>query len=222
MLDLGLNYLARSLSAKIGGDLAPFPGFPFEEWVGEVVIFEPGQGLVGQLPYFLGGLVAGQFGADAPLFDPQQGVARVGVDGAVFALLVQQPERLDNGQKLAQVVGAVAERSPVEQRFAAGGLDATILQVKLIVPAGRIHANAPADDFRRQHSRPVRFADVLLPAIFKGGPGHRFGGKGFVFGLRVAVDLLGARGPGWVDTRLAPFPDNVEFGFSQDDLLQGC
>jgi len=71
----------------------------------------------------------GEFGVGLFLFDPTDGRSGVGVNGDRAALLVEQSQGVNDGQKLADVVGAVGIRTFQKQLLLRGQIDALVFHV---------------------------------------------------------------------------------------------
>ena len=113
-------------SPKICWHLAPLFGLPLEEGdVGVVVAVEPLLGALDELEKLFGARCTLEAGATLVGFDPQKGVATIGVDGHGEALPLEEGEGVDDGEELSDVVGAV-DGAEVEYFLACAQIDATI------------------------------------------------------------------------------------------------
>ena len=76
------------LSAEVGGDFAPFLGFPLDDGVAVVVGLKPSLGAGDDLEQ---GLCLGrtlQLGLTLTLLNPEDGIVGVGIDGLVVKTLL--------------------------------------------------------------------------------------------------------------------------------------
>ena len=102
-------------AAEVGGNLAPGVGVPLEDGVGDGVGLYPAVGAGEELED--AGVACGvlELGAGAAVAHPGLGDAAVAVDGgACVAALCQEGGGVDDGEILADVVGAIVEGAKVE------------------------------------------------------------------------------------------------------------
>ncbi len=128
-----------SLSSEIGWNLAPFLRLPFYNRYGDGVVrgaFGSGDDLI-EL-FGLGSAL--QFGLALFLAYPELGIHAVAINYLVGnALLLHQGEGVDDGEKLADVVGAV-DRTIVENLGTGLKVDALVFHRTGIAGTGGIHS----------------------------------------------------------------------------------
>ena len=129
-----------SFSSEIGRNLAPLLRFPFKDRNGDGVGAEPILGTGDDLIELLGLRSALQFGLALLLAYPELGIHAVAVDYLVGnALLCHQGEGVDDGEELADVVGAV-DRTIVENLGAGLKVDALVFHRTRIAGTGCIYS----------------------------------------------------------------------------------
>ena len=129
-----------SLSSKIGWNLAPFLRFPFYNRYVDGVGAEPVLGSGDDLIELFGLGSALQFGLALFLAYPELGIHAVAINYLVGnALLLHQGEGVDDGEKLADVVGAV-DRAIVENLGTGLKVDALVFHRTGIAGTGGIHS----------------------------------------------------------------------------------
>ena len=129
-----------SFSSEIGRNLAPLLRFPFKDRNGDGVGAEPILGTGDDLIELLGLRSALQFGLALFLVYPELGIYAVAVDYLVGnAFLVHQGEGVDDGEELADVVGAV-DRTIVENLGAGLKVDALVFHRTRIAGTGSIYS----------------------------------------------------------------------------------
>ena len=127
-------------SSEIGRNLAPFLRFPFKDRNGDGVGAEPILGTGDDLIELLGLRSALQFGLALLLAYPELGIHAVAIDYLVGnALLCHQGEGVDDGEELADVVGAV-DRTIVENLGAGLKIDALVFHRTRIAGTGSIYS----------------------------------------------------------------------------------
>ena len=135
--------------SEISRNFAPAPGFPFEQ--GDVcigIVLQPGLGACDEAEELFRARRPGQFGATLLAFHPKHGVTAVGVDCEINALLLEQGEGMNNGEKLSDIVRPVngTEMKYLLSRFE---IDATIFHLSWISRTGGINGERVDGDFRR-------------------------------------------------------------------------
>ena len=129
-----------SFSSEIGWNLAPFLRFPFKDRDGDGVGAEPVFGTGDDLIELLGLRSALQFGLALFLVYPELGIHADAVDYLVGnAFLSHQGEGVDDGEELADVVGAV-DRTIVENLRTSLKINALVFHRTGISGAGCIHS----------------------------------------------------------------------------------
>ena len=129
-----------SFSSEICRNLAPFLRFPFKDRDGDGVGAEPVFGTGDDLIELLGLRSALQFGLALLLVYPELGIHAVAVDYLVGnAFLGHQSEGVDDGEELADVVGAV-DRTIVENLRTSLKINALVFHRTGISGAGCIHS----------------------------------------------------------------------------------
>ena len=229
---------ARGLfSTEIGGNFTPLVGFPFQDGIGDTVRLEPGFGAGNHFVELFGARGARQLRATLLAAHPRNGGGRIGINGHFRALLVQEGEGVDDGEKLADVVRAVdgaemkdlarfgEEDAAVFHRTGiagAGGVDTERLEAHFGQHLGRGHVDGADTESRR--GRRLRGSgggalgrtmgwDVLLGFIGRGILRFVAGGEGFVTRTGKTLDLFATLVPRGVDSGDAAAPNDVELGF---------
>ena len=129
-----------SFSSEIGRNLAPLLRFPFKDRNGDGVGAEPILGTGDDLIELLGLRSALQFGLALLLAYPELGIHAVAIDYLVGnAFLVHQGEGVDDGEELADVVGAV-DRTIVENLSSGLKIDALVFHRTRIAGTGSIYS----------------------------------------------------------------------------------
>ena len=129
-----------SFSSEIGRNLAPLLRFPFKDRNGDGVGAEPILGTGDDLIELLGLRSALQFGLALLLAYPELGIHAVAIDYLVGnALLCHQGEGVDDGEELADVVGAV-DRTIVENLGAGLKVDALVSHRTRIAGTGCVYS----------------------------------------------------------------------------------
>ena len=129
-----------SLSSEIGWNLAPLLRFPLKDRYGDGVAAEPVFGTGDDLIELLGLRSALQFGLALFLAYPELGIHAVAINYLVGnALLLHQGEGVDDGEKLADVVGAV-DRTIMENLGTGLKVDALVFHRTGIAGTGGIHS----------------------------------------------------------------------------------
>ena len=129
-----------SFSSEICRNLAPLLRFPFKDRDGDGVGAEPVFGTGDDLIELLGLRSALQLGLALLLVYPELGIHAVAVDYLVGnAFLGHQGEGVDDGEKLADVVGAV-DRTIVENLGTGLKVDALVFHRTWIAGTGGIHS----------------------------------------------------------------------------------
>ena len=129
-----------SLSSEIGWNLAPFLRFPFYNRYVDGVGAEPVLGSGDDLVELFGLGSALQFGLALFLAYPELGIHAVAINYLVGnALLLHQGEGVDDGEKLADVVGAV-DRTIMENLGTGLKVDALVFHRTRIAGTGGIHS----------------------------------------------------------------------------------
>ena len=129
-----------SFSSEIGRNLAPFLCIPFHDRYGNRMGAEPVFGTGNYLIEPLGLRSAKQLGLALLLVYPDLGIYAIAVDYlAGNALLCHQGEGVDDGEELADVVGAV-DRTIVENLSAGLKVDALVFHRTRIAGTGGIHS----------------------------------------------------------------------------------
>ena len=129
-----------SFSSEIGRNLAPFLCIPFHDRYGNRMGAEPVFGTGDDLIELLGLRCAKQLGLALLLVYPDLGIYAVAVDYLVGnALLFHQGEGVDDGEELADVVGAV-DRTIVENLGAGLKVDALVFHRTRIAGTGSIYS----------------------------------------------------------------------------------
>ena len=96
------------LSAEISGNFAPFSCFPFHDRVAVSMRFQPLFGARDNLIELLCLWCALQLCFTLLLFDPQNGVVTVRINGFLrVSLFPQQGQRMHDSQELSYVIGAM-------------------------------------------------------------------------------------------------------------------
>ena len=129
-----------SLSSEIGWNLAPFLRLPFYNRYVDGVGAEPVFGSGDDLVELFGLGCALQFGLALFLAYPELGIHAVAINDLVGnAFLLHQGEGVDDGEKLADVVGAV-DRTIVENLSASLKVDALVFHRTRISGTGCIYS----------------------------------------------------------------------------------
>jgi len=129
-----------SFSSEIGRNLAPLLRFPFKDRDGYGVGAEPILGTGDDLIELLGLRSTLQFGLALFLAYPELGIHAVAINYLVGnALLLHQGEGVDDGEKLADVVGAV-DRTIMENLGTGLKVDALVFHRTGIAGTGGIHS----------------------------------------------------------------------------------
>ena len=129
-----------SFSSEIGWNLAPLLRFPLKDRYGDGVAAEPVFGTGDDLIELFGLGSALQFGLALFLAYPELGIHAVAIDYLVGnALLCHQGEGVDDGEELADVVGAV-DRTIVENLGAGLKVDALVFHRTRIAGTGCIYS----------------------------------------------------------------------------------
>ena len=135
----GLSQLL-SLPSEVGWYLAPFLGFPLEDRDGDIVGAKPILGTGDNLVELFGLWSALQLGLALFLGHPELGIHAITVDGLVGdASLCHQGKGMDDGKKLADIVGAV-DRTIVENLCTSLKINALVFHWTGISGAGCIHS----------------------------------------------------------------------------------
>ena len=135
-----LRFPRLSFSSEVGWNLAPFLRIPFKDRHGDGVSAEPILGTGDDLIELLGLRSALQLGLALLLVYPELGIHAVAVDYLVGdAFLGHQSEGVDDGEELADVVGAV-DRTIVENLCTSLKVNALIFHWTGISGAGCIHS----------------------------------------------------------------------------------
>lgn len=138
------------LVAEVGGNLAPFLGFPFDDGNGGMVGGEPSLGTGYEFVGFGCRVIAHEFGLAMLVAHPEDGVVRVGVDGLIaYALLVHEGQGVYDGKEFADVVGAT-DGAEVEDLRPCGQVDALIFHRSWVSGAGGVHSPRVCSHLRRQ------------------------------------------------------------------------
>ena len=134
----GLSQLL-SLPSEVGWNLAPFLGFPLEDRDGDIVGAKPILGTGDNLVELFGLWSALQLGLALFLGQPELGIHAITVDGLVGdASLCHQGKGMDDGKKLADIVGAV-DRTIVENLCASLKVDALVFHRTGVSRTSGIH-----------------------------------------------------------------------------------
>lgn len=168
---------------------------------------------------------------------PRNGGGRIGINGHFRALLVEEGEGMDDGEKFADVVRAVdgaemKDLAPLGEEDAAvfhrtgiagaGGVDTERLEAHFGQDLGRGHANG-ADAGSRQGRRlrgsgfgtcgRTMGRDVLFGFVGRGILRFVAGGEGFITRTGKTLDLFATLVPRGVDSGDVAAPNDVELGF---------
>lgn len=146
--------MLSTFTAKIGRHLAPFFSFPFHYGIVIVMGDEPMFGAGNDAEELLRLWCERQFGLALALLHPKNGVVTVGVDGLLQSMPLHQSEGMDDGEKLAYVVGAV-DGAEMENSLPRGKVYALIFHGARIAAASRIHSPSICADLHRQRQHCV-------------------------------------------------------------------
>lgn len=198
---------------------------------------EPGFGAGDHFVELFGARGARQLRATLFAAHPRNGGGRIGINGHFRALLVEEGEGMDDGEKFADVVRAVdgAEMknlAPLGEKDAAvfhrtgiagaGGVDTERLEAHFGQDLGRGHANGAHTGSRRGGRLRgsgdgalgrTMGRDVLLGFVGRGILRFVAGGEGFVTRTGKTLDLFTTLVPRGVDSGDATAPNDVELGF---------
>ena len=131
-------------------------GFPFQDGIGDAMCLEPGLGAGNHFVELFGARGARQLRATLFAAHPRNGGGRIGINGHFRALLVEESEGMDDGEKFADVVRAVdgaemKDLAPLGEKDAAvfhragiagaGGVDTERLEAHFGQDLGRGHVH---------------------------------------------------------------------------------
>ena len=212
-------------------------GFPFQDGIGDAVRLEPGFGAGNHFVELFGARGARQLRATLFAAHPRNGGGRIGINGHFRALLVEEGEGMDDGEKFTDVVRAVdgaevKNLAPLGEKDAAvfhrtgisgaGGVDTERLEAHFGQDLGRGHANG-ADTGSRRGGRlrgsgfgtcgGTMGRDVLLGFVGRGILRFVARGEGFVTRTGKTLDLFATLVPRGVDSGDAAAPNDIELGF---------
>ena len=216
----------RLFPAVIGGDFTPGLGLPFQHPVGVGVLHQPILRPGDQLEDRGVSIVLKEFGLALLDLHPLDGDGRIGVNGVVPAAFFAFRQRVDDGQELANVVGAIFEGPLAEQFLARGGVHAVVFHRPGVADRRGIHAVAVGDwAAKGAQGSLVRLGSPLSFIVRVGGLQGRFGSRagveGLIFGALEAVHLRGAFPPGGEDPGFPALPDHVVTGFWHQVFISG-
>ena len=212
-------------------------GFPFQDGIGDTVRLEPGFGAGNHFVELFGARGARQLRATLFATHPRNGGGRIGINGHFRALLVEEGEGMDDGEKFTDVVRAVdgAEMknlAPLGEEDAAvfhrtgiagaSGVDTERLEAHFGQDLGRGHVDG-AHTGSRWGGRlrgsgggtggGTGGTNVLLGVVGLGILRFVARGEGFVTRTGKTLDLFATLVPRGVDSGDAAAPNDVELGF---------
>lgn len=198
---------------------------------------EPGFGAGDHFVELFGARGTRQLRATLFAAHPRNGGGRIRINGHFRALLVEEGEGMDDGEKFADVVRAVdgaevKNLAPLGEKDAAvfhrtgisgaGGVDTERLEAHFGQDLGRGHANG-ADTGSRRGGRlrgsgfgtcgGTMGRDVLLGFVGRGILRFVARGEGFVTRTGKTLDLFATLVPRGVDSGDAAAPNDIELGF---------
>ena len=134
-----MKVLVGLFSTKVGRNLAPLVGLPLYDGVGDAMTLEPCFGSLDKLEELLRLGRALELGLARFLAHPTDGRTTIAIDGHLETLLVEHGKGMHDGEKLANVVGAMY-RTKVEDFFAVTKVYTAILHGTGVATAGGINS----------------------------------------------------------------------------------
>lgn len=218
-------------SAEVRRNLTPVVGVPLA-YLGDVAVgAEPVLGAVDIVPQLGSAGVLGQLAFAYFLPYPRHGVDRVGIDNLVQVVFLEVGEAVDDGQELADIVGALFG-AVVEDTGSRGDVDALVFHHARVAAAGSVDGQRVehwcifcarfygghavlVDDENTRSTRFSRYSSVagdhtiIRQLDGRLGLGHAV--EALVLRPLHAHDLLLTRVPVAVDARLPALPHHVVF-----------